>query len=340
MRVFSISPRRPGQKTVYLDTSDWSYLETGRHPSAGSLLRSLAESGRVRFVVTFDHIAEIAGLESGLHSRLTFMHAFPGTVMVRASGSQLLRLAACDLAIEMTGRALDAKELPCSPFADESLPELVSAAESFATVREFQGEFAAISAETNREGGQHRKSRLERDADRKLDRLARAGKDREVEEHLRATAQRAGHASSTDDRSLMEFYRRAASEGLMAPCAGADRVFDLLVTSELPTWIASNEKLMGALLKLWSDPEALDVMSPALACAKRLLNSVASSHKPQKISSTEHDKNHAVFAPMVDVFTCDSRAQPIIETALARARIRTAVLTTDSLSEVAEAVGQ
>ena len=108
-------------RLVFLDTADWSYVESGRDPSAIAALRALADAGAIKFVVTQDHLVEVAGLRQGLRRRLAFMREFPGTLLFAFSGSQLLRLAAFEFALNALGDEQRAHSFQCFPMREQSL---------------------------------------------------------------------------------------------------------------------------------------------------------------------------------------------------------------------------
>jgi hypothetical protein len=325
---------------AFLDTADWSYLESGRDPEAAATLRALTSAGAVKVVVTHDHLVEVAGLRRGLRQRLAFMRDFPGTLLFPFSGSKLLRLAAFEFALNALGGQYPAQPVQVFPMCEESLNDLVSIAKQVWPLRVVHRLSAMVTSHVSRHSAVEQ--REVRDALEKLQRLARIGDRKRLEAHLAAKAPRLGGLRGVIQRAswpiLLPLYDWASSRGLTARVKHADFLFDRLVTTALPTTFSTDPRLLEGLAKLWTNPEALALMSPALACVKAIAKAQTPTHDVQKIESTEHDKHHAAFAPLVHVFTCDKRNQPVVAKAVQLGRCKTRVLRTGSVAEVVKAL--
>lgn len=336
MRIVANGPPMRG-RLVFLDTADWSYLESGKETSAAESLRALADAGEISFVVTFDHIVEAGGLRTGLRPRLAFMREFPGTVLFAVSGAQLLRLAAHDFALTALQEQPASEPFECFAMPDKSIDELVELVRQTRPLRLAHRLSAHITSRTNASAPV--KTREEGDAQEKLQRLARLGDRKSFEAYLSKKAPRLGGFKGYLQRAatplLIPLYDWASSRGILARAKHADFLFDELVTSVLPPKFSTDEKLIGGLAKLWVQPEALALMSPSLACVKAIAKAQSPALDVQKIESTAHDKHHATFAPLVDVFTCDKRNQPLIAQTLKLARCETHVVRTGCLADVA-----
>src|SRR5262245_4956886 len=109
---------------IYLDQSDWSYLQAGDAPSELDRLIKLALSGRTRFIVSLAHFVENAGLSVGYRERNGFLRGFPALYVINDSPIEVLHSA---------GRAWTAAEpvfgsLSSRPMAETDLDALAEKA--------------------------------------------------------------------------------------------------------------------------------------------------------------------------------------------------------------------
>ena len=342
MRLIATNSALEGGKLIFLDTADWSYLESGQDPEATAALRSLAKARNLRFLVTLDHLVEIAGLTDGRSDRLAFLQAFPGTVLICAGGTQVIRLAAAAFAAAVFGGEVAPYAVPCSAMDSEPIEQLLSRTRQLLPLRLAHGLHATVTARTNRETASLPKRKQEREAEQKLHRLARKGDIRAVHDHLEKSGKLrpglVGRAQRLGGEFLVGFYRWAQARGLTTSASRGDFLFDDLVTSKLPARYARNSQTMRALFDVWVDPDELARVSPVLACVKAISKASHQLLDARKIRSTEHDKHHASFASMVDVFTCDGRNQPLVARVMEAGGTGTIVLQTRSPSRVAEAL--
>lgn len=339
MRIDTAESLLEGCRLIFLDTADWSYMEDGRQPEAAAELRALCADGRARILVTADHLLEIGGLTSGRSSRLRFMHSFPGTVLLPVGGSQVTKLAAYDFAFaaldgDMEPQALRCQEMSASPI--ETLTKAVEQTWVLDLAQRFQA-WATSASFSDRK----KSSKQDVEMHSKMHRLARKGDTQEVMDYLRKRRPLSGLRGIVQNvagRALVALYQWGNDRGILSVAAKNDFLFDELVSGALPRQLSSNPQIMGLLFELWSRPDALALHSPSLACVAAIARRSSPTRKTQKIRSTENDKRHAAFAPLVDVFTCDRRVQPIISQTLKVARSQTAVLRTSCLADVVAAL--
>lgn len=322
---------------VYLDTADWSDLEVARDPAATAELRALGASGAASFIVTHEHLREAIGLTSGRRNRIEFMRAFPGTVLACVGGAQLLKLATFEFAMALFEGEIAPQAFRCVPMASETADQILAAMKPMRYLHWIDSFNARVTARSSDAGV--KVERAQRDANRKLHRLARQGDLTRLEEYLRGSgkvrAGLSGRAQLLAARSLARLYEWMYARGLLSRASGGEVLFDQLVTGVLPPSIATDTSIMRALYTRWSDPRVLATLAPSLACVKAIASAQTPTRDVQKVRSTEVDKHHAVFAPLVDVFTCDKRNHPIIDRTLRLAGISVSVLRTRSLLEAA-----
>ncbi len=326
-------------KLLYLDTSDWWYLESGRAGGATSALRQLGSSGTVRIVVSADHLLEVGGLTNGRASRTAFMHGFPGTLLLPVSGSQILKMDAVALALHALGEDMAPRQLPCQELATLPLSEFEAMVRQTWPLRFAQTIHARATSSAIR--STPRVSKEERQASDKLQRLARKGNPTKVLEYLqrRSPQGRVGAlVQSIAVEGLTSLYRWSNDRGIGSSVSNGDWLFDQYVSGALPREVSSDATLMEPVFKAWSRPDELVAVAPSLACASAVARKTGPSRDRTKIRSTETDKLHSAFAPLVDVFTCDGRIHPIIAPVLKGTQAGTVVLRSSSLQDVVEAL--
>lgn len=75
---------------IYLDSADWSYLQEGRASEAEAKLRCLASDSEIALFISWEHMAEMAGLKNGLFDRLKFIKGFPNSHVFQSPSDSLL----------------------------------------------------------------------------------------------------------------------------------------------------------------------------------------------------------------------------------------------------------
>jgi hypothetical protein len=324
---------------IYLDTADWAYLEAGRAPAEEAALRDLGRTG-VQFVVSFDHIVELAGLESGLISRFEFLRTFPGTLLYKCSGEQLIALYARSFTAQVLGFDIQPQEFLATPMNMLSVADLRVMMPRLRVLRAAQRMYATLISGAAPIG--LRQNKKERDQKAKIRRLARSGSSpEELHEYLRdksllkpgmrAVAQR--FAASV----LCSVAQWGIAHGIASMAPAPDEEFEKIIGVGLTRKIRSSTDAMKALHAAWSDTGSLISKSPGLACIAGIRRELAPTKDVQKISSTEIDIRHVAFAPQVDVFTCDKRIHRVAAEVIAKAELNVSVLRTGHLKEVAVA---
>ncbi len=323
---------------VYLDTADWSYLESGKAAVAETQLRELGRVGKIALIVSLDHFVEASGLTRGRWSRVHYMHDFPGTLWLACSGYQIT-----DLAIQLfAARCLDLgpirQQFLGGWLAHRDVQEFEEVVRNASKLRRVFGVYARAAAFSNT--------------------AARTAHDRKTNDRLLTMVRKGdrvgfrkcvaksgvtlpgwrGQMQRLAEHILFAGATWARRRGLVSALPRADWHFERCVGSRLPPSIRGSRETMLRLHAVWSDETRRAEASAALACVAALdLRQIATTN-PEKMMSSEIDKLHAAFAPLTDVFTCDKRNQPTLAAVLAKARHPTRVLRTGHLDEVADLV--
>ena len=145
-------------------------------------------------------------------------------------------------------------------------------------------------------------------------------------------------AQSVVIRTVASLFRLGNEHGILSSVSKSDFLFDQYISGALPREFSSDPKRMRPLFQTWSRPGALAVLSPSLACVVAIALEATPTKDTQKLRSTEINKHHAAFAPLVDVFTADRRIQPIVARTLKGKQPPTLVLRSSSLHSVVDAV--
>jgi len=326
------SPRR-----VYLDTADWSYLEEGRDPESERVLRDLGEVGDACFVVTFDHLVEISGLESGRGSRVAYLQNFPGTVLLSVSGIQVLSTSTRNFVAQSLGLSTVTLDLPTQRMRDLSVASLLDEIDKFRMWREVQGIGARL--ETSSMVGTTKKKRESKNS---LMRVARKGSVAMLREHImREETFRPGIRGLVQVgamHALVKLQGWMAQNGIGIPATRREQAFERLIVPSLPREIRRSSTAMSTLRTSWKNEAATADVSPAVACSAAIEVASNPSKDPVKFRSSENDKHHAAFAAMMHVFTCDKRVQPSVDSTLRAGRRAVRVIRTQRLHEVVAAV--
>jgi len=267
------------------------------------------------------------------------MRRFPGTVLLSVGGAQVTKLAAYRFAISALGGEMKPQPLRCQPMSTESVEALERLVEQTRPLQLAQRFRASVMSRTFGHGA--KQSKQEREMQLKLHRLARTGAKSEVLEYLRKRWPLTGLRRVLQPiaaHALVAVYRWGNDRGILSSASKTDFLFDELVSSALPSEISRDPQMMHFLFGVWSRPEALASLSPSLACVAAIARGTSPTKDAAKIRSTEIDKCHAAFAPLVDVFTCDGRIQRLVSQTLKVPRPQTAVLRTSSLEAVVDAL--
>lgn len=325
-------------RLVYLDTADWSYLETGRYEDATKELRKLGHEGRVTYVITLDHILECVGLTSGRGRRLDFMRTFPGTVLLKLTGAQVLKWDVLGLASMLLDQPEVTKAVECTPMCEHALDELLDIAKALRPLH-FAHDLSARASVVG-SSARGKESRQVRQQMTRLHRLAREGDIAQAIAHVekvnrdKSWLRRKGGVLAA--RGLVRFYAWMRERGLTSAASDGDFLFDTLVTAALGPELAKIDGVMRGMKALWKDRQSLSVLSPSLAVTRAICERAPPSKDPAKVRSTEVDRQHACFAPLMDVFSCDRRTYDAIHALLVRAEIPVTVIRTQSLPEIAQ----
>jgi hypothetical protein len=127
--------------------------------------------------------------------------------------------------------------------------------------------------------------------------------------------------------------------GLVGPVSKRiDPVFTDVVLSSLPGEIRRDRARMDRIHKFWSNPMKRTRTVAPLACRAAVVESIHYNPAYRYQDSDEPDKEHVVFAPLVDIFTCDKRNVGPLRGVLDKTDTSTAVIRTGRLDEVVEAV--
>lgn len=252
---------------------------------------------------------------------------------------------ACRRSLESTlRRRIDghaqAPRWPPSELRTESLEELSKTADQTLPLRlAYRYQAWATSKTFNRNT---KETKQHREMITKLLHLARSGDIDAVVDYARQRKPfgRVGTLGQVlAARALVSLFRWGSERGILSSSAKTDFLFDQYVSSALPREFSSNPELMGPLFKVWSKPGALEAFSPSLACVVAIARKATSTKDTQKLRSTEIDKHHASFAPLVDVFACDSRIEPIVARTLKGKQPSTVVVrSSPTLQSVVDAV--
>lgn len=340
MRILREGSFLESTKLVFLDTADWSYMETGRAGGATSALRELCSTGAVRILVTADHLLEVGGLTNGRASRMAFMRGFPGALLVPVSGSQILKMDAVALALHALGDEMAPRQLPCKELGALPQVELEAMVRQTWPLRFAQNLHARATSSALE--SIPRTSKEDRQAADKLHRLARKGNASKVLEYLQrrhARGRLESFVQSLAVSGLVSLYRWSNDRGIVSAASNGDWLFDRYVSGALPRQFSSNPALMEPVFRTWSRPDELAAVAPSLACVSAVARQTDAIKDRKKIRSTETDKLHAAFAPLVDVFTCDGRMRPIIDRVFKGTGIGPTLLRSSSLQEVVEELG-
>ena len=319
---------------VYLDQADWAGLEARSHNGpAADAFRQLGAGGRALFVLSPFHLVETVGLREGLDQRLRFLRSLDGTYLMTPEAGGVEEMLARRLYGVLSGLDPPPVSLVAQQLATtqpEVLEEIVT---PFRVVRRFVG-WGAGAEQTARSA----RSKPGDDAARFASNFLSGDMSR-----LEAGMRRGGHGSlririaKTVSRLVSPILSR------LDPSMVELRDEPLLrshVAAHFPKDVPNQVSALRELRVLRRDHDRWCRTAPELACSLAVRETLQNDLRRTYSSSDDLDASHALYAPIVDIFTCDKRNAEPIRRVLAKAGRTTEVVRSGRLEDVAAAVGR
>ena len=112
------------------------------------------------------------------------------------------------------------------------------------------------------------------------------------------------------------------------------------VAAHFPKDVPNQVSALRELRVLRRDHDRWCRTAPELACSLAVRETLQNDLRRTYSSSDDLDASHALYAPIVDIFTCDKRNAEPIRRVLAKAGRTTEVVRSGRLEDVAAAVGR
>ncbi len=293
---------------IYLDQADWSYLQRGRFSDVESSLRSLAEQKRIAIYISDEHLTESAGRKRRLELHLDYIRSFPNTYLITTSVEELLTQSV----EEMRRSVVDENYRPSWSMKTLSLQE-VTPAELLRRSRELGAQRgvwkvrAGLKRRSREARGKPTKVEIVRD-ERFIAAMLRG--DRETSRKFLQSAQDESlswwqNAVITAMGCFGTVMRRFVYAAPLDKSFGP--IFQLGVVSQLKPVLWRDEEQMRSIYRKYKDDRAFARVALPLACRCALIREIHYNSQYKYQPSDEIDQRHAVFAFLVDLFTCDKR---------------------------------
>jgi hypothetical protein len=362
-----------GPINIYLDTADWSYLQTGKSTSAESVLRELAADGLINLLVSDEHLIEVAGLtDTDQEKRLEYFRSFPNALRILTTADQLLRADALRLAETVAGREAPLLQLSATPISQIPLSNLLDEMQELALMRNAYYESAEL-INNGRKTSQHRSRQDVRSTDKMIKALA-SGDTRETIRQLVLSGQLQNDKTDEAEQRLnvwIEALRTGDIESLanqineqiqasgqeigddwpgaevfgtwLAQCdftfVTFGAVFQRSVLIYLPETVRQDGKLLAAVAKAW-EKRTVRAIVPTLLARAALIESIHYQPERDYVGSEPIDQLHVVYAPFAMVITCDQRNEGPLRQALGILDVAPMILRTNRLESLAHVLSE
>ncbi len=325
------------RRLVYLDTADWSYLESGKCPQADACLRAAGERGDVAYLVSVEHFVEISGLNDGLERRIDYLRKFPATMWVGIGGSDILEFEAKALAAKALGTEPPMTDCPTGWMVNEPDRKLQSAIAMARRARGLYSLYARAEAAARRARAPDTHQQVEK----LFGFLVRGdfrGLDRWMDKRGLKQPGLRGSAQRLLLRGVEKGLAFAQALELYPAVDRSDPSFDRVVASKLPRAVRRSRPAMTKIQRAWREQTERVRHVPSLSVVAALEMATYRQLASKYDASVEVDKMHAAFSPLCSVFTCDKRNLATIRSILESAGRDTKVLNTGRLIKLADAV--
>jgi hypothetical protein len=293
-----------------LDQADWQHLREGIHTSARERLLHLAAEGVVRLAISYAHVLEIGGMESGSNERLLMLGTVPGLFLFDEYPDRLMERSAYALTSAARRESFVMAAPAATPATTASLREACAelkpvrgALNLFATFRERHRQ-----TETGMTSADHARSSVGAAA------IARGDADAVIEV-IRKQGAHVGPVREKFIRLLSRAVSAVASlpavEKNLGPISRRmDQSFVGSVLPHLDEETRASRSTKDQVFRLWSQQRHSADWASLVAHA-----AVSSAQRTGGVAidrSAVVDRLHSVFAPWCSVFTCDKRnADPL-----------------------------
>ena len=327
------------RRLVYLDQSAWSAVDAEPGSDFTQQLAAWGRSGLASYLVSWEVLIETAALGPGRQKRWEALRALPGSVLApELTVEAMLQRDGQALAAHAAGSPMPpAWEVHAQPLSFTSTAELEAQVKRLMRLR---GHLFA-SAHATRVGRKADRGKTKEQRRRQEVRTAALLRG-DAAEFIRLSERpmNAGHRAVA--RMLARVASAAAAwayaRGYLAPYhKRLDPIFFTCVMPFLPTAVRQDGKLLRRVAAAWNRGEAPGV-APSLACeaavATRAHYARVRDDEDDYPGSENVDRRHVVYAPIVDVFTCDTRNADPIRRVLASAGRPTGVAVAGRPAEV------